>query len=175
MRGSTSSSAQRRPRGDGLCGACATSPSRPSTGGTSNFPLMTRLSSPSSRTTGSCCRGHGSAVERSVRSAAADAGIELTGVNVVSSGRVAQSIAASRSIVAITVEPPSFGLRSAALVSHGKPQTVALYASWDGHHPGSRVIEKCVVSLERWLSSRRPWVGDGPAGESTSGTGLPNE
>lgn len=119
--------------------------------------------------------GHGSAVERSVRSAAADAGIELTVVSVVSSGRVAQAIAAARSVVAITVEPPSFGLRSVALISQGKPQTVALYASWDVHHPASRAIESCVASLERWLTTRRPWAGHGQAGESTSATELSNE
>ncbi|WP_318765493.1 LysR family transcriptional regulator [Agrobacterium fabrum] len=101
--------------------------------------------------------GHGSAVEGTVRNAAESIDLHLTISHIVSSGKMAQAVAASGKVVAITTEPSQFGLKIYDLLVKGCALTVPLYAVWDAGHPADKAIRKTVRSLSDWIDARQPW------------------
>lgn len=101
--------------------------------------------------------GHGSAVESAVRQAAEDAASDLDIVNVVSSGQMAQASAASQGTLAITTEPPKFGLSRLPLAASSGAVSVTMFAVWNHGHPGNQTIRQVVAQLRDWLVTRRPW------------------
>ncbi|MFE4230022.1 LysR family transcriptional regulator [Arthrobacter sp. NPDC056886] len=74
-----------------------------------------------------------------------------------STGSVAQAVAASTDGYALVTEAQRFGLRAIPAYAGGEPVTITLYASWDVHHFASAELRLVALALRRWLSENPPW------------------
>lgn len=102
--------------------------------------------------------GFGSAVETTVRNAAAHEGLVLDLSRITSTGSVAQALATSGTTCAVVTEPPQFGLSSLPITSENTTLTITMHAAWDEKHYTVNEIEDIAQSLKLWLRDRTPWA-----------------
>ncbi|WP_407727608.1 LysR family transcriptional regulator (plasmid) [Rhodococcoides fascians] len=98
--------------------------------------------------------GYGSAVERTVREAAASRGLTLDLAHVTSNSTIAQALTAAGHGSCLVTEPVQFGLHQAPLLFDGQPLTITLYAAWEADHYASDKISTVVDQLVAWMRTR---------------------
>jgi len=96
----------------------------------------------------------GSALRQTLSEASEQEGLALELGDGVSSGTVAQALAAAGRGVAVVVEPPDFGLDSHRITRSGRPLTVRDWAAWDPAHYAAAEIRSLVGELEEWCRGR---------------------
>jgi DNA-binding transcriptional LysR family regulator len=74
-----------------------------------------------------------------------------------STGSVAQAVAASTHGYALVTESQRFGLRAIPAYAGGEPVSITLYASWDVHHFASSELRHVALALRKWMSDNPPW------------------
>ncbi|MFD5655855.1 LysR family transcriptional regulator [Streptomyces hirsutus] len=95
--------------------------------------------------------GSGSAVPQTVADAASEQNFTLRFERTVSSGTIAQALAAAGRGCALVIEPPRFGLRGNYVQVKGEPLTVPLYAAWEPGHYAAREISEVADRLGDWM------------------------
>lgn len=96
----------------------------------------------------------GSALRQTLSEASEQGGLALDLGDGVSSGTVAQALAAGGRGVAVVVEPPDFGLDSRRITRSGQPLMVRDWAAWDPAHYAAAEIRSLVGDLEEWCRGR---------------------
>lgn len=96
----------------------------------------------------------GSALRQALSEASEQEELALDMGDGVSSGTVAQALAAGGRGVAVVVEPPDFGLDSRRITRSGRPLTVRDWAAWDPAHYAAAEIRSLVRELEEWCRGR---------------------
>ena len=99
---------------------------------------------------------HGSAIERTVRETALEAGIDWALARTASNGTMAQAMSAAGHGNAITIEPADFGLKSVYLAHGGTRLNIGLFAAWEQEHYASAELETLAESLGAWMQERVP-------------------
>ncbi|MFJ4621560.1 hypothetical protein [Streptomyces sp. NPDC088812] len=74
----------------------------------------------------------------------------------VSTGSVAQSLAAHGQGLAFVTEAQRFGLGAVSARANGEPITITLYASWDVHHYATADPRQVAEALRAWMSANPP-------------------
>ena len=82
------------------------------------------------------------------------AGLTVSEVAEVNSGRVAQALVATGAGVAVVTEDPAFDLVPLRLESRGADLSVGLHAAWAPDHYGEPTLRALAADLQRWLRSR---------------------
>lgn len=78
-------------------------------------------------------------------------------VRSVSTGSVAQALAANGHGFALATEQVGFGLRGLPAYAGGKPVRSPLYASWDAQHYAAADLRQLAHNFRHWMSVTPPW------------------
>lgn len=95
--------------------------------------------------------GFGSAIESTVRQAAAASGLSLDVTKSTSNGTLAQALAAAGHGSALVIEPVRFGLKNIPVLHNKKPLVVSLYAAWEPDHYAAEELSTLAQTLGAWM------------------------
>lgn len=84
----------------------------------------------------------------------------------VTTGVVAQSLAANGYGYALVTELPALGLRARTARANGKPVTCPLFASWDARHEAEGELQSIASQLSHWLKSATGAAGITPENDT---------
>jgi DNA-binding transcriptional LysR family regulator len=76
----------------------------------------------------------------------------------VSTGSVAQALAANGHGFALATEQVSFNLEGLPAYAQGKPVVSPLYASWDAQHYAATELRRLAHNFRHWMSVTPPWA-----------------